>query len=114
MALPVLRVLEGEDVLHRDGLHQPAADIRWRGALPQSSPETSRAEPRHRIDAAEVRVDRNWGDPVRQTCRKRGPHMLYEAAELRQVVEGPGRRLKVPKDRKGRRPPRVGDGVVVI
>src|SRR5438093_6785157 len=98
MAYRVL-VLEGHDIVAGDGLHQPAADVRWRGALPHSSPETGgRADPRRRAeeprdrvnsDAEQVRILIDWRDPVRQTAhagdrveRDRGPYMLYDTPEI--------------------------------
>src|SRR5881396_1006399 len=49
MALRVVGILVGEDVGVGDSLHQPAADIRWPGALPHGPPETERAQARRRI-----------------------------------------------------------------
>src|SRR5439155_20014345 len=98
MAYRVL-VLEGHDIVAGDGLHQPAADVRWRGALPHSSPETGgRADPRRRAeeprdgvnsDAEQVRILTDWRDPVRQAAHAgarvepdRWPYMLYDSPEM--------------------------------
>src|SRR5216684_1389991 len=137
MALLIQRVLEGEDVGVRDGLHQSAADVRRRGALASGPPETP---PCLRIDAnakVEPRVDVDGRDSVRQTRGERGPNMLHDTAEIDEVggawgeaaekvwlrkvrsrpVEGIeegvgriGRWAKVAKERKGRGPPCTGDG----
>src|SRR5262249_11804758 len=92
MALHVLRVIEGRDVGRIDGLHQPAADVRLPGALPDGPPETrARADPRDRSEEASQRVYRDIGqvrivpdrlDRIGKTRQERGAHMLYHAAEL--------------------------------
>src|SRR5207249_2330079 len=92
-------VLERFNIVASDGLHQPAADVRWRGALSNGSPEASgRADPRARTEeprdrvcshARQVRILIDPRDPVRQTThpghrieRDRGSYMLYDSAEV--------------------------------